>query len=190
MAFEEIGDDAHRAERSLVDAAVRGNGLAFRRLVEPHLGMLFRIAQRVSGDRGLAEDAVQETLVLSFERLRQGAYSHDVPFKAFMAAVAARASHTLVRAERRRKGRERRAHDPDAPASPEDELRGVHAARRVQEALASMPGKRREAALLRLDAGLSYAEIAAALDSTEGSARVMVHAALKELREQLGDLLE
>jgi DNA-directed RNA polymerase specialized sigma24 family protein len=53
-----------------------------------------------------------------------------------------------------------------------------------------MPDKRRQAALLRLDAGLSYKEIAAALDSSEGSARVLVHKALKELKDRLGDLLE
>jgi DNA-directed RNA polymerase specialized sigma24 family protein len=53
-----------------------------------------------------------------------------------------------------------------------------------------MPPKRREAALLRMDAGLSYREIAVVLDSTEGSVRVLVHTAQKELRQRLADLLE
>jgi len=63
-------------------------------------------------------------------------------------------------------------------------------ASRVRAVLAGMPEKRREAALLRLDAGLSFAEIARTLDTTEGSARVLVHLALKELREHLSELLE
>jgi DNA-directed RNA polymerase specialized sigma24 family protein len=53
-----------------------------------------------------------------------------------------------------------------------------------------MPEKRRAAALLRLDGRMSYAEIAVAVGTTEGSARVLVHMALKELRSQLADLMD
>src|SRR5690606_10939287 len=129
-----------------------------RRLVEPHLAMLHRIAQRPSGDRSLAEDAVQETLTLAYQRLDR--YRHEVPFRAFLAGIAAKMAHTLMRGERRRKGRELATEAPAAMADPEAALRGAHAASRVREALGAMPDKRREAALLRLDAGLSYREIA------------------------------
>jgi RNA polymerase sigma-70 factor (ECF subfamily) len=60
----------------------------------------------------------------------------------------------------------------------------------VRDALALLPEKRRAVAMLRLDAELSYAEIAQAVGTTEGSARVLVHMALKELREQLADLVQ
>jgi RNA polymerase sigma-70 factor (ECF subfamily) len=180
-------DQAFAAERALIEAALVGDGLAFRRLVEPHLPMLHRIATRVSRSPHLAEDAVQEALTLAYRRL--GSYRHDVPFKAFLAAVAARQAHTLARSERRRSKREQIAEAPATPDSPEDELRGATAARRIREALSAMPKKRSEAALLRLDGGLSYREIGEALDSTEGSARVLVHTALGQLRELLADLL-
>ena len=150
--------------------------------------MLHRIAARVSGNRHLAEDAVQETLTLAYERLPS--YRHDTPFRAFLAAVASRQAHTLARGERRRGKREEAADAPVGTADPEQEVHGAATARRVREALLAMPEKRREAALLRLDAGLSYKEIAVLLDSSEGSTRVLVHQALKELREHLADLLE
>ena len=44
--------------------------------------------------------------------------------------------------------------------------------------------------MLRLDGGMSYAEIADALGTSEGSARVLVHLALKEIKEKLEDILE
>ena len=176
------------SERRTIEAALHGDGLAFRRLVEPHLPMLLRIAMRVGGNRALAEDAVQETLTLSYKRLLS--YRHEASFKAFLAAIAARQAHTLARTERRRAKREHQAAAPERSATPEQELHGAAAARSVRAALAAMPEKRRAAALLRLDAGLSYREIAEALDSTEGSARVLVHKALKELRERLADLIE
>ncbi len=180
-------DVAHEAEGELITAAVAGDGLAFRRLVEPHLGMLHRIAARSSTDRQWAEDAVQETLTLAYQRL--GSYRHEMPFRAFLAAIAAKQAHTLARGERRRSRREQAAQVPEALANPEQEVQGATLARRVREALAAMPDKRREAALLRLDAGLSYREIAQALGSTEGSTRVLVHTALKELKERLADLV-
>jgi len=180
-------DESFAAERALIEGALAGDGLAFRRLFERHMPMLHRIATRVSRSAHLAEDAVQEALTLAYRRL--GSYRHDVPFKAFLAAVAAKQAHTLARSERRRSKREQDAEAPAAPDNPEDELRGATAARRVRQALLAMPEKRREAALLRLDAGLSYREIGEALGSTEGSARVLVFKALGQLRELLADLL-
>ena len=190
MAMSRItnGDELLAAEDALVKAAVAGDGLAFRRLVEPHLPMLHRIAARIGGSDHLAEDAVQETLALTYQKL--SGYRHDTPFKAFLAAIAARQAHTISRSERRRSRREQSAAGPQVPSSPEEELRGAVAARKVREALLAMPEKRRGAALMRLDAGLSYREISGALGSSEGSARVLVHMALKELKERLGELLD
>src|SRR5687767_6139547 len=94
-------DDVDRVmarERAWLEAALAGDGRAFRSLVEPHLPMLFRIAARVSGNAAIAEDAVQEALTLAFERLPN--YRHDTPFRAFLATVAARQAHTLSRTER------------------------------------------------------------------------------------------
>ena len=178
---------AQEAEAALIAAAVAGAGLAFRRLVEPHLGMLLRIATRVSGSRALAEDAVQETLTLAHDRLER--YRPDASFKAYLGVVAARQAHTMARSERRRSRREFAADAPVPSPDPEQSLRGARAARRVREALHAMPKKRREVALLRLDGGMSYREIADAVGSSEGSARVLVHKALKELKTKLADVL-
>jgi RNA polymerase sigma-70 factor (ECF subfamily) len=187
MATSDL-DAAHAAEQRLIRSALAGDGRAFRDLVEPHLAMLHRVAARVSGDRQLAEDAVQETLALSYQRLPS--YRHETPFKAFLAAIAATQAHTLARSERRRKGRERSADAPESPGNPEEIARAAATADAVREVLQQLPKKRREAALLRLDAGLSYREIGDALGSSEGSARVLVHMALKELRQRLSHLLE
>ena len=178
---------AHDSEGALIEAALGGDGLAFRRLVEPHLGMLYRIAMRVSGRPQIAEEAVQETLALTFQRLPS--YRHDTPFRAFLAAIASRQAHTLARSERRRLKREQAAEGPEAPPDPEEELRGARAARQVRQALGAMTDKRRQAALMRLDAGLSYRDIGQALGSSEGAARVLVHTALKDLRARLANLL-
>lgn len=175
------------AERENILAALAGDGLAFRRLVEPHLAVLLRIAARVSGDRALAEDAVQETLAICYKRLPT--YRHEMPFRALLTAIAARQAHTLARGERRRNRRELASAAPRGLATPDQHVAGAATAARIREALSGMPKKRREAALLRLDGGLSYREIAEALETSEGSARVLVHMAIKDLKGRLSDLV-
>jgi RNA polymerase sigma factor (sigma-70 family) len=56
---------------------------------------------------------------------------------------------------------------------------------RAERALAELPPKQRMAVALRVQQGLSYAEIAGALDCSEGAARVNYHLGVKRLREKL-----
>jgi RNA polymerase sigma-70 factor (ECF subfamily) len=116
-------------------------------------------------------------------------YTPDTSLKAFLGTIAARQAQTLLRGERRRRLREDASREQEGTANPAELLTARRTAERVRDALATMPRKRREVALLRLDGNMSYAEIAQAVGTTEGSARVLVHLALKELRETIGDLL-
>jgi RNA polymerase sigma-70 factor, ECF subfamily len=175
-------------EHALVTRALEGDGRAFASLVEPHLPMLYRIAARACGNRALAEDAVQEALTLAYQRLDR--YTPDTSLKAFLAAIAVRRAQTLLRTERRRRVREDIADAPERIAGPAEMVSAERTAERVRQALARLPKKRREVALLRLDAGMSYGEIAEALGTSEGSARVLVHLALKEIKDELKDVLE
>lgn len=170
-------------ELELVARALSGDGRAFSDLVTPHLPLLYRLAERVSGDRALAEDAVQETLARAFATLHR--LDANTPLKAFLAGIAVRRAHTLVRAERRRRAREPAAAHGEAPPLPGELLDAEVVRTRLRDALLAMPKKRREAALLCFDAGLSHADIALALETTVASVRVLVHLAREDLRRLL-----
>jgi RNA polymerase sigma-70 factor, ECF subfamily len=172
-------------EARLVADALAGDGDAFARLVRPHLPVLYRIAARAARDPVLGEDAVQETLEVAYRDLRR--YTPGTNLRAFLAGIAVRRAHTLIRSEIRRRHREEVSSVPEAPADVADEAMARDQARRLTAALDALPKKRRRAAILRLDGGMSYLDIAQALDSTEGSARVLVHLALKELRTVLDE---
>ncbi len=175
-------------EHELIARALDGDGRAFATLVSPHLPMLYRIAARACGSRSLAEDAVQEALTLAYQRLSR--YEPGTSLKAFLAAIAVRKAQTLLRTERRRQAREDVSDPPEKLPGPAELVSAERTAIKVREALAGLPKKRRAVALLRLDAGMSYGEIAEAIGTTEGSARVLVHLALKEIKEKLEDVLE
>ena len=75
-------------------------------------------------------------------------------------------------------------------ASPLENAECADLSKRIREVLATMPKKRRMVVMLRLDGGLNNAEIASVLGSSEGSVRVLLHLALKELKEGLSGYLE
>ena len=191
LAFAKPSCDNHQpvsVEHELIRRALEGDGRAYAELVKPHLAMLYRVAARKCGSSALAEDAVQEALTLAYKQL--GRYQPGTNFKAFLASIAVKRAHTLIRGERRRRVREDASDSPQLAANPAELLAAQRMRARIQAVLESLPDKRRQAALLRLDAGLSYAEIAEAVGTTEGSARVLVHMALKQLKAELKDTLE
>lgn len=175
-------------ERELVERARSGDGRAFATLVEPHLAMLHRIAARAcAGDRALAEDAVQETLSLVYGRLDR--YEPGTSLRALLAAVAAQQAHTLLRGEQRRRKREDDAAPPAGSPSPAEAVSALRLAERIRGALARLPRRQQEVALLRLDGGLDDTEIAEAVGSTSGAVRVHAHHAMKALRAELTEVL-
>ncbi|MCC6215197.1 MAG: RNA polymerase sigma factor [Polyangiaceae bacterium] len=175
-----------RVERDLVQRSLAGDGRAFASLVEPHLPMLHRIAMRASaGDHALAEDALQEALTLVYQRLER--YTPGTSLRALLAAVAAQQARTLLRGEVRRRHREDAAEPPEGTPSPAAAVSALRLAERIRTALARLPRKQQEVAILRLDGGLDDAEIAQAVGSTAGAVRVHAHHAMKALRAELAD---
>lgn len=173
-------------ESERLGRALAGDGRAFCELVEPHLAVMFRVASRVSGSRAAAEDAVQEALTIVYQRL--GSYRAGTSLRAFLAAIAARQAETLLRSERRRKRREGAIEHAAAAPSPAESFEANATAQALRSALLALPEKRRAVALLRFDAGLSYAEIAQALGTSEASAKSLAHLATVALRAALAQL--
>ena len=177
-----------RGEAALRQAALEGDGRAFAELVRAHLPMMYRVAMRGCNNATLAEDSVQESLAVAYERLHK--YQPGTSLKSFLASIVVKRTYTLVRSEKRRRGREDASSKPQALATPLENAEVADLSRRIQAVLGQMPKKRRMAVMLRLDGGLDNAEIAAALGSSEASVRVLVHLALKELKAGLQGYLK
>ena len=184
-----MDEESHLNEASLIQASLSGDGGAFAALVRPHLATLFRVAKRTESHSTLAEDAVQEALVIAFQRL--GTYEPGTHLRAWLATIVVQRSRTLGRAERRRRHREARGLSVlAAQDTPLDAAEGSALRSRIVAILAEMPTRRREAVILRLDAGLTHGQIAQQLGSTEASIRVLLHLGLKTLRQALDDAQE
>jgi RNA polymerase sigma-70 factor (ECF subfamily) len=173
--------------------AARGQGEVVARTpggagVRPDLEQVFRaeyakvvgIAARVLGSRNQAEDVAQEVF-LSFGRT-------SVPAEQAGGWLAVAAAHTalnLLRTGRRRAVREEQT--GSGPTTAPDVAEAVitrDETRQVRGALGRLPRKQAVAVVLR-HSGLSYAEVAAALDMSPGSVGTTVRRAETALRKEL-----
>ena len=160
-----------------------------RSVVRPDLDEVFRrdyrlvvgVAARVLGSRDHAEDVAQEVF-LAFGR-------SPVPAgeaRGWLCVAAAHTALNLIRSGRRRTSREETvatAHDAVVADVAEAVVTSEEQAR-VRAALARLP-RRQAVALVLRHSGLSYAEVAAALDLSPGSVGTTVRRAESTLRKEL-----
>ncbi|WP_231486479.1 sigma-70 family RNA polymerase sigma factor [Candidatus Blastococcus massiliensis] len=157
--------------------------------MRPDLDAVFRrdyqrvvgVAARVLGSRDSAEDVAQEVF-LAFNR-------SAVPAGEAAGWLSVAAAHTalnLLRSGRRRSAREEIAAAAGPPEAPDvaDDVVTLDERRTVRAALARLPRKQAVALVLR-HSGLSYADVAAALDMSPGSVGTTVRRAESALRKEL-----
>jgi RNA polymerase sigma factor (sigma-70 family) len=140
------------------------------------------VAARVLGSGDQAEDVAQEVF-LSFSRSAVPA----AEARGWLSVAAAHTALNLLRSGRRRASREERAAEVgEAPVVGDvaDAVVVREERHRVRVALGRLPRKQAMALVLR-HSGLSYAEVAAALDLSPGSVGTTVRRAESALREEL-----
>ncbi|MEO5511859.1 MAG: sigma-70 family RNA polymerase sigma factor [Longimicrobiales bacterium] len=174
-------------EAVLIARARDGDRDAQEQLIRRYADDVYRLTARLLQDRDLAQDAAQDTFVNAIHGLSR--FRGDASFRTWLLRIAVNAAKTLGRRQTRR-----REISIDAAESEPDGDRDIAevAAQRTEAAkldalLHRLPPKQRNAVILRVQAGLSYAEIGEAIDCSEGSARVNYHLGIKRLRELAGE---
>jgi RNA polymerase sigma-70 factor (ECF subfamily) len=183
---------ADEPEGSIDDAAIlrlakTGDLDAFERLVRLHERRVFALAWRVTGDAEDAKDATQEAFIRLHNHL--GRIESDRSLLAWLCTTAVNVCRDIAR--RRQRSRtvsmdELAAAAPDPSASPEALFADSELEDRLMKGLRSLPEKERSALLLREMEGLSTAEVARVLGSSEVTVRSQISNARLKLRRFFG----
>lgn len=166
---------AELSDRTLVLRAQDGDPDAFDVLIDRHQGRLFRIAYLVLGDRQDSEDVVQETLLTGWKRLHL--LEDPDAVRAWLAQICTRRATDIARRRARRATVTHRPEDLHRHRDPRPRADPAHASevnaqmRALAQVLATMDPDLRACWTLREIDGMSYRQIAAALDVTESTAR-------------------
>jgi len=180
-------------DSSLVAALARDLDGAFETLVRAHQDRLYSIALRMLGDPRDAEEAAQDALVRAYRALAgyDAARIHELRLRPWLATIVLNLCRSRIgrRAARGRPALSLGAAAPGTLEAPADETAGPAATVARRDAgrawanlLLALPPAYRSAVVLRHVDGLSYPELAIALDRPEGTVKAQVHRGLAMLR--------
>jgi len=178
------------AERELIESCQRGERDSFRALFETHKDKVYSIALRYSGDEAEAMDIAQETFLKLFSCIRS--YRGEANFESWLYRLVVNSC-----LDQKRRGRRL------LPLV--DELAAVlHAAgegvlhtllraelsERVRAVVGGLAPEHRIVVVLRYTQGLSYEEIADALECSAGTVASRLNRAHKILERRLAHLVQ
>lgn len=173
-----------RTDDELMVRVRAGETEAVAELYERHARALLTFLTRLTGDRELGEDLLQETFIRLYRSRRE--YEATGRFRAFLFTIARR---LVIDWRRRRKAiwieESETLETLAAPGRAEDRAEARDLAERLDAALRRLPASQREIVLLARYAGLSADEIARVTGSTPGAVRVGLHRALRHLKSSI-----
>ena len=179
--------DPRLVDRRLIDRSRNRDTEAFGQLVERHKDAVVNYLTRLTGSRDRAEDLAQETFIRFYQTLHR--YREEGVLRAYLMRIA---TNLVVSEERRRKrwngllpvfkassNKASQVGDPHGHAMAREEQL------QVTQALASIEVLYRAPLVLREIEGLSYQEIAEALECQEGTVKSRLHRGRQLLKEKL-----
>jgi RNA polymerase sigma-70 factor (ECF subfamily) len=168
-------------DRDLVEQARRGDREAFTVLVHQVSDVLYAVAFRILRDPGLAEDALQNALVLAWRRIPK--LRDTERFEAWVHRILVHACYD--ESQRARQWTTRiKVLPTDGPTTP-DGSASIADRDELERAFRRLPIDQRAVFVLHHYLGLPLVEIAELLEIPAGTARSRLHYATRGLRDAL-----
>ena len=155
---------------------------AFERFFREQYPAVVRIAFGVVGDAQAAQDVAQDVFISAFRRFPDPAESDHAC--AWVRVAAAHTALNAIRGERRRDRRQQLSGADVSPMGPEETVLDREFRTEVRRALSRLPRRAATVLVLRHN-GLSYAEVAEAMNVKVGHVGTMLRRAESALRKEL-----
>ena len=164
----------------LKEYASRSSESAFATLVSRHIDMVYSVAMRCTGNHHHAEEITQAVFALL--AAKAGSLSSGIVLSGWLFHTARLTAANFVRKEIRRTRREQEAFMQSNMQENQTAI-WEQIAPLLDDAIADLGEKDRNAVVLRFVNGKDYSEVAAALGTTAQSAQVRVSRAVEKLRK-------
>ena len=189
------------SDEALAARAAAGDEPAFEDLVIRYQARVFRLARRLTGEDGEAQDALQETFLQAYRGL--GAFRGEARFSTWLYRIATNAALMQRRARQRRPAESLEAYLPrfdaagqhaatpaalQAPGRVEEVMDRRLLAEKARAGIERLPDLYREAFVLRDLEELPTSEVAEVLGLEPAAVRQRVHRARLMLRGYLAAL--
>lgn len=176
----------------MIKRAQKGDIAAFEALVKAHEGFVYNLALRTLGSEADAQDAAQEVFIKVWTSL--GSFRGDSKFSVWLYRITGNVCTDILRRRRSDtvsltlddgEGGDTEMEIADTAPTPHEALEKRERSAALKEALDSLPEDYRKALILREAGGMSYYEIATALNLDMGTVKSRIFRARKKLCEIL-----
>ena len=155
--------------------------ISFRTAVLPLSDRLFRLALRITMNKAEAEDVVQDTLLRLWQRREE--WEQIAGLEAFAVATCRNRALDVVKRAGRVTSPISEEMAPAAAKDPHELLAGKEQLSLIRQLMDGLPELQRTIMHLRDIEGMSYQEIAEALDISQTQVKVYLHRARTKVRE-------
>ena len=179
------------AERAGEAAAVDKQRLDadFTSLYKTHLRDVYSYAYYRVGNHHDAEDLTEQAFLQAYRHFDRARRESDGrPLRPWLIRIAHNLASNYYRDRSRRPQTSLEVADPIAARHGTEAIaEGREELRQVMANLEHLSEDRREALIMRFALGMDNREIARALGRSDGATKVLIHRAIKQLQEEMGD---
>jgi RNA polymerase sigma-70 factor, ECF subfamily len=170
-------------DAELIAGWLAGDERAAADLVRRHARALARFLAGAGAADADLDDLVQETFIRAFRAI--AGFRSQCQFRTWLLTIGGNALKDLGRRMARRRIVPLDEGVESQDGNPHERAEAGETEERLRRGIERLPRMQREVFLLRAQQGVEYEEIAAALGTTPGAARVHYHHAVKRLKEWL-----
>ena len=163
-----------------------GDPDAVRAVYDAYGRLVYAVAYKVLGDRGLAEDATQQTFVQAWRSADR--FDAGRAFAPWLATIARRAAIDIYRQSQRHRNQTNIDDADSVLATPPPSAEQIYDVWEVRKAIDSLPDDEQQLVRMQHFGGLTHSEIAARLDIPVGTVKSRTHRAHRRLMGLLGHL--
>ncbi len=182
----------HLDDTALVNQSKSGNLDAFNELVKRYESKVYTIAYRFTGNHADASDLAQEAFIKAYRGLNS--FRGDASFATWLYKIVSNVCRDELRKQQRKKnvsledlvvnpGNAR--HLESTEQTPEEYIESDEIQRLVQQQLNNLPEEQRLILVMREIQGLTYDEIAVALDCNLGTVKSRLNRARQNLKQNV-----
>jgi len=181
-------------DEELLEQSLEGDLNAFEVIVNRYKDRLYNFVVRFVGDQQTAEDIVQDTFLRAYRN--RGSFQAIAKFSTWIYTIAGNLAKSELRRRKRWRFLSLGSQDergaplelPDPGSRPDRSTETALAEVQIEEALARLPDRYREAVILRDVEGLDYDEIAKIIGCPLGTVKSRINRGRLRLQEELGEL--
>lgn len=167
--------------KTLIESARQGDRHAFQQIYQQHIGQVYALCFRLTGDRGYAEEAAQEVFIQVWQKL--GNFKGDSKFSTWLHSVTSNVAISYLRKQKGWLQKMFNLEDSAVADIPNDNLTGEID---LDAIIVRLPERARIVFVLHAIEGYRHEEIAQRMNIAVGSSKAQFHRAKQLLKDWMG----